>query len=177
MRIAVLSDVHGNVQALEAVLADAAAQHVDAAVNLGDLLSGALQPRETAEQLLALEVADGVLAFHGSPTDDLTHLLETVEGPVQATASGSTQDVRRWAGTRTSWWSRLQELLPQVWLAGIAATARAGTGVILDDVFLDGSASQARVVHRGVTYDVEVDTTSSSSAQCARAVLAAITTP
>jgi hypothetical protein len=28
---------------------------------------------------LSLEVADGVLAFHGSPTDDLTYLLETVE--------------------------------------------------------------------------------------------------
>jgi len=28
---------------------------------------------------LTLELADGVLAFHGSPTDDLTYLLETVE--------------------------------------------------------------------------------------------------
>jgi diadenosine tetraphosphatase ApaH/serine/threonine PP2A family protein phosphatase len=28
---------------------------------------------------LTLEVADGVLAFHGSPTDDLTYLLETVD--------------------------------------------------------------------------------------------------
>jgi hypothetical protein len=28
---------------------------------------------------LTLEMADGVLAFHGSPTDDLVHLLETVD--------------------------------------------------------------------------------------------------
>ena len=126
MRIAVISDVHGNVAALEAVVEDIATQAVDVAVDLGDLLSGALQPRETADRLMALgwptvrgnherqvlttppqlmgasdrlahetitdqhrawlaslpltlEVADGVLAFHGTPTDDLTYLLETVE--------------------------------------------------------------------------------------------------
>lgn len=126
MRIAVLSDVHGNLAALEAVLADVEAQRVEVTVNLGDLLSGAVQPQATAERLLALdlptvagnherqlltlprermgasdrlahdtigdehrawlaslpltlEIADGVLAFHGSPTDDLTYLLETVE--------------------------------------------------------------------------------------------------
>ena len=49
-----LSDVHGNLGALEAVLADAAAQQVDLTVDLGDLLSGPLQPRETAQRLLAL---------------------------------------------------------------------------------------------------------------------------
>lgn len=54
MRIAVLSDVHGNLGALEAVLADVTAQQVDVTVNLGDLLSGAVQPRETADRLLAL---------------------------------------------------------------------------------------------------------------------------
>jgi len=126
MRIAVLSDVHGNLGALEAVLSDVAGQSVDVTVNLGDLLSGGLQPRQTGDRLLALdlptvrgnherqmltvppermsasdrlahdtitdvhrawlaslpltlELADGVLAFHGSPTDDLTYLLETVE--------------------------------------------------------------------------------------------------
>jgi predicted phosphodiesterase len=126
MRIAAISDVHGNLAALDAVLADAAERSVDLVVNLGDLLSGALQPGATADRLmaldlptvrgnherqvlttpvehmgasdrlahdqvteehrawlaalpLALQVADGVLAFHGSPTDDLTHLLDTVE--------------------------------------------------------------------------------------------------
>ena len=125
MRIAVRSDVHGNLRALEAVLGDVAGQAVDITVNLGDLLSGGLQPRETGDLLLALalptvrgnherqlltvppdrmsasdrlahetitdvqrawlaslpltrEVGDGVLAFHGSPTNDLTYLLETV---------------------------------------------------------------------------------------------------
>jgi predicted phosphodiesterase len=126
VRIAVLSDVHGNLPALDAVLADVDTRSVDLVVNLGDLLSGGLQPRETADRLLeadlatvrgnherqlltlpreqmglsdrlahdtiserhrewmaglplTLEVGDGGLAFHGSPTDDLVYLLETVE--------------------------------------------------------------------------------------------------
>ncbi|TFV47133.1 metallophosphoesterase family protein [Blastococcus sp. TF02A-35] len=126
MRIAAISDVHGNLPALDAVLADLATQHVDLVVNLGDLLSGAVRPQETADRLveldaltvagnherqlltwlrermgasdrlahdtitdrhrawmarlpLTLEPADGVLAFHGSPTDDLVYLLETVD--------------------------------------------------------------------------------------------------
>lgn len=126
MRIAVIADVHGNALALDAVLADIYAAAADLTVNLGDLLSGGVQPRETAERLRplglptvrgnherqlttlpadqmgasdrlahdsvppelvaelaslpeTLEVAEGVVAFHGSPTDDLTYLLETVE--------------------------------------------------------------------------------------------------
>lgn len=126
MKIAAISDVHGNLLALEAVLADAAEQSADLVVNLGDLLSGGLQPAETAERLMALDlhtvrgnherqvlttpvadmsasdllahesitaahrawmaslpltlqVADGVLAFHGCPTDDATYLLDSVE--------------------------------------------------------------------------------------------------
>ncbi|WP_346622414.1 metallophosphoesterase [Blastococcus montanus] len=47
MRIAAISDVHGNLLALDAVLADLAGQSVDVVVDLGDLLSGAAQPRET----------------------------------------------------------------------------------------------------------------------------------
>jgi predicted phosphodiesterase len=126
MRVAAISDVHGNLLALDAVMADIAEQSVDVVVNLGDLLSGGVQPRETADRLmqldlptvrgnherqlltyppermglsdrlahdtitdrhrqwlaelpLTLRVAEGVLAFHGSPTDDLVYLLETVD--------------------------------------------------------------------------------------------------
>jgi predicted phosphodiesterase len=126
MRIAAISDVHGNLGALDAVLAHIKTQAVDLTVNLGDLLSGGLQPRQTGDRLMALglptvrgnherqvlttprdrmgrsdgwardemtpeqlawfaslpltrTVADGVLAFHGSPTDDLRYLLETVD--------------------------------------------------------------------------------------------------
>lgn len=42
MRIAILSDVHGNIAALEAVLADVAGRGVERIVNLGNILSGPL---------------------------------------------------------------------------------------------------------------------------------------
>lgn len=126
MRIAAVSDIHGNLWALDAVLTHLAGQSVDLTVNLGDLLSGALQPKETADRLMplalptvrgnherqvltvpydrmgtsdrrahdtmtveqvrwfaslpsSLEVAPGVVAFHGSPGGDLTYLLESVD--------------------------------------------------------------------------------------------------
>jgi putative phosphoesterase len=53
MRIAVVSDIHGNLPALEAVAADFARRGVDAVVNLGDSLSGPLLPLETAQYLMA----------------------------------------------------------------------------------------------------------------------------
>jgi predicted phosphodiesterase len=56
LRIAAISDIHGNLHALEAVLADIETRDVDVTVNLGDILSGALQPRETADRLMALDL-------------------------------------------------------------------------------------------------------------------------
>ena len=52
MRFAVISDVHGNHLALEAVLADIALQSVDATLNLGDCLSGPLEPTLAADMLI-----------------------------------------------------------------------------------------------------------------------------
>ena len=54
MRLAVVSDIHGNLPALEAVLAEIGREHVDRVVNLGDIVSGPLWPRETAALLRAL---------------------------------------------------------------------------------------------------------------------------
>jgi chloramphenicol 3-O phosphotransferase len=104
--------------------------------------------------------------------------------------------------------------LEAAWMDGIAAMARAGARIIIDDVFLGGAASQqrwqkalagtdvlwvgvrcdsavaagreiargdrvegmaasqARVVHEGVSYDLEVDTTDAESLVCARAIAA-----
>jgi len=53
MRIAVLADIHGNLLALEAVLADLDSQAPDLVVNLGDHLSGPLEAALTADLLLA----------------------------------------------------------------------------------------------------------------------------
>jgi len=54
-RIAILTDIHGNLPALEAVIADAEAQGCTRFVNLGDSLSGPLWPAETANLLIDLD--------------------------------------------------------------------------------------------------------------------------
>ena len=56
MRIAVISDIHGNLAALEAVLADIETRGADLVVNLGDALSGPLLPAECADRLIPLEL-------------------------------------------------------------------------------------------------------------------------
>jgi predicted phosphodiesterase len=53
MRIAVVSDIHGNLPALQAVVQDFGRRGVDRVINLGDSLSGPLLPLQTAEYLMA----------------------------------------------------------------------------------------------------------------------------
>ncbi|MBC8504778.1 MAG: metallophosphoesterase family protein [Anaerolineales bacterium] len=50
-KIAILSDIHGNLAALEQVVADIQRRGVDLVVNLGDLISGPLWPKETLDYL------------------------------------------------------------------------------------------------------------------------------
>lgn len=54
MRLALVSDIHGNLAALEAVIADMKNRQIDQVVNLGDTLSGPLLPAETAQRLQKL---------------------------------------------------------------------------------------------------------------------------
>jgi chloramphenicol 3-O phosphotransferase len=103
--------------------------------------------------------------------------------------------------------------LEAAWISGVAAMARAGAGVILDEVFLSGGVaqerwkaalrglpvlwvgvkcdphvaaereaaradrdpgmamSQAHLVHQGVAYDIEVDTTHTPPEECARIIM------
>ena len=56
MRLAVIADIHGNLPALEAVLADIAARGAHRTVNLGDCVSGPLWPRETMDLLETLRL-------------------------------------------------------------------------------------------------------------------------
>lgn len=95
MRLAIVSDVHGNLLALEAVVADARALGVDTFVNLGDLLSGPLQPRETAVRLIEL----GWLTLRGNHERQLLETPASALGPSDAFARAQlTEPHRRWLG-------------------------------------------------------------------------------
>lgn len=72
-RLAVLSDIHGNLPALEAVLRDVRRQRPDRVVVGGDVLPGPM-PRECLETLLQLEIP--VQFIHGNgDREALAHLL------------------------------------------------------------------------------------------------------
>ena len=49
MRLAVLSDIHGNLAALEAVLADLKAMSVDLVVHGGDLVANGARPAQVVD--------------------------------------------------------------------------------------------------------------------------------
>ena len=55
-RFAAISDVHGNIWALRAVLADASSRGAELVVNLGDVLYGPLDPAGTADLLMGLDL-------------------------------------------------------------------------------------------------------------------------
>lgn len=54
--IAIISDIHGNVWALDAVLADIARRGVTEIINLGDSVYGPLEPGLTADRLMAARI-------------------------------------------------------------------------------------------------------------------------
>lgn len=54
MRIALISDIHGNLFALETVLRELAQEHIDQMVCLGDVAALGPQPREVLDRLRAL---------------------------------------------------------------------------------------------------------------------------
>jgi predicted phosphodiesterase len=73
MKLAVVSDIHGNLHALEAVLAEIDREGVDAIVNAGDTLSGPLLSVETAELLEA----------RGVPMIAGNHERQVLEQPIE----------------------------------------------------------------------------------------------
>ena len=57
-RIAIVSDIHGNLPALECVWAEIERERPGLVVNLGDIASGPLWPRETVQWLMARAAAE-----------------------------------------------------------------------------------------------------------------------
>ncbi|PWB71888.1 YfcE family phosphodiesterase [candidate division GN15 bacterium] len=85
MRLAGVSDIHGNLPALEAVLADIERRGISRIVNLGDSLYGPIDPAHTADLLIRLKWPtvrgneDRILLFPPSDTSDSPSLEYTVQ--------------------------------------------------------------------------------------------------
>jgi predicted phosphodiesterase len=93
MRIAAVSDIHGNLLALEAVLADIGRRGADMIVNLGDIVSGPLLPRETAQLLMTL----GLPTIRGNHERQVLTLDPARMGPSDRYAFDTLGDAeRRW---------------------------------------------------------------------------------
>jgi putative phosphoesterase len=118
MKIAAISDIHGNLGALDAVFADIERRGVDLIVNLGDILSGPLLPRETADRLMTL----------GLPTIRGNHERQLLAEDLDAMGSSD----RYAAETITA---RQRD-----WLAALPATLW-----VTDDIFLCHATPQSDV--------------------------------
>jgi putative phosphoesterase len=91
MRVAALYDIHGNLPALEAVLAEARALGVDRVVVGGDVLPGPM-PRETLARLLDLDVAVQFIQGNGE-----REALAELAGTGAGTLPPAVRDVARWS--------------------------------------------------------------------------------
>ena len=109
MKVAIISDVHGNRLALEAVLDDIARQQVDATFNLGDLVSGPLEPNWAADILMDLDI----------PTVRGNHERFLIDNPPDRLSR-----VDRFAQEQ-------MEARHRIWINDLPATMS-----LLDDVFL-----------------------------------------
>jgi predicted phosphodiesterase len=109
VKLAIISDVHGNRLALEAVLDDIVRHGVDATFNLGDLVSGPLEPNWAAEILMDLDI----------PTVRGNHERMLVDNPPEQLGP-----VDRFAQAQ-------MESRHRLWINDLPATL-----ALLDDVFL-----------------------------------------
>jgi predicted phosphodiesterase len=96
MRLALISDIHANLPALEAVLADIAARgDCDATYHLGDLVGYAPWPNETVERIRAAGIAGVAGNYDSTVATDYKHCGCKYEDPEQEALSHLSYDWTR----------------------------------------------------------------------------------
>jgi len=101
--IAVLSDVHGNARALEAVVEDLRGEGIEDVINLGDSLYGPFDPRPVADLLLAA----------GWPTVSGNEDRCLIESEGLAASATARFTRARLASEHVAWLERLPSILRQ----------------------------------------------------------------
>src|SRR5262249_8691846 len=84
MRIALISDIHGYLEPLEAVLEDIDRAQVDALICLGDVATTGPQPHEVTDRLRALNIP-GIIGNHDSSLIDPAVIAKRPESRWKAT--------------------------------------------------------------------------------------------
>jgi predicted phosphodiesterase len=127
MRFAILSDIHGNLPALEAVLADIASQSVDQILIAGDLVAGCPYPRETVQLLRSLEQSSNSRCIRGNNETYILNFHRRTCHPDMLTSL-------QWGATR---WA-FEQLTPAdlEWIANLPA-----------EISIATSAGGIRMVH------------------------------
>ncbi len=139
MRLAIISDIHGNAYALDVALADIAAQGVDQIVCLGDAIQGGAQPAETVQRLRDL----GCPIVMGNADAWLLSGQETGNEGV----TPAQEEVRQWSLARLS-------AADRAFIAAFAPTIRipiTGTDALL--CFHGSPASFDDIILPNMSYD------------------------
>ncbi|MDQ2766938.1 MAG: metallophosphatase family protein [Gemmatimonadota bacterium] len=140
MRIAVLADVHGNLRALDVVLADIADHAPDITVNLGDCVSGPLDAAGTAERLMDA----GLVTIRGNCDRQL------VDRPIASMGDSDRAAASRLSAAQLAWLG----VLPQTVVIGDVllchGTPSSDSAYLLESVSAAGAraASTAEVRER-----------------------------
>ncbi|MER2604637.1 MAG: metallophosphoesterase family protein [Siculibacillus sp.] len=101
MRLAVVSDLHGNLDALEAVVADLAEAAPDLVINLGDCLSGPLDAAACCDRLIDL----------GWPTVRGNHDRQLLDRPIERMGLSDAATRARLAPHHLAWLAALPTTL------------------------------------------------------------------
>lgn len=151
MKIAIISDIHGNLPALQAVLAEIDAAGVDHIINVGDTLGGPLESARTADLLMQRPIPGIPMIAGNHERQLLTFPPEKLNKSDACTASEISSAQRAW----------LASAPPTVWLTDDVFVCH-GTPhsdlqywleTVTDDFGQHGSpgvraATQAEVLHR-----------------------------
>jgi predicted phosphodiesterase len=124
MRIAVITDIHGNVAALEAALADIAARGIERVICLGDCASGMMWPRETTALLMEREIP----SVRGNHDRWIVEHAPDAMGRQDAVAfAETTEPQRQWLGTLPT------RLMPAPGVLACHGTPESDTQNLLED--------------------------------------------